>query len=118
MNRAVHGVWMRVVCVPLCVTSTTTYRTDAGEYETRPPAKVATTLVGRVLRSLATRRPTEWIETGQPSSVALVVVFHSLVTVPWRVTLKDALLAPEAPCAAPAASASRQASTVPPVTMK
>ena len=75
----------------------TTNETAAGEYETRPFAKVATTVVGRALRSLTTRRPTEWIETGHLSLVAVAVVFHSFVTVPVSVTLKDACLAPEAP---------------------
>ena len=118
VTRGRHGDWTVVVCEPLWVTSMATNRTAAGEYETRPPAKVATTVVGRVLRSLVVRRPIEWIETGQPACIAWPTVFQSFVTVALRVTLKDARLAPEAPSAVPVANASRQARTVPLETMK
>jgi hypothetical protein len=74
------------------VTSTATNRTADGEYEIRPSENVATTVVGRVLRSLTVRRPTECLEIGQPDSVVWRTVFQSFVTVALRLTLNDARL--------------------------
>jgi hypothetical protein len=96
------------VSFPVCTRSIRTDRTTAGEYETRPFAKVTWTVVGRALRSLTVRRPTEWREFGHPSTVVSVTVFQSFVTVALRVTRNATGLPWDAPSAVPATKASRQ----------
>jgi hypothetical protein len=115
---SVQGRWTLVVRVPLWTTSLATNRTTAGAYETRPLLKVTRTVVGRRLRSLTVRRPTDRCEVGHPFSVVSVTAFQSFVTVAARVTRNATRLGCDAPAAVPATNARRPTRTVPPVTLR
>jgi hypothetical protein len=109
---------MLVVRSPLWESSSATNRTTAGEYETRPWPKVTSTVVGRPLRRVTVRFPTERSVAGHPSSVVSVMVSQVFVTVALRVTRNAARLGCDAASAELARNASRQTRTVPPVMLK
>jgi len=92
-----------------------TNRTTAGAYKTRPLRKVTNTVVGRTLRSVTVRRPTDPCEVGHPFSLVSVTAFQSFVTVALRVTLNAIRFGCAAPLAVPARNARRATRAVPPV---
>ena len=105
---------MLVVWLPLRASSPETNRTTAGAYETRPLPKVTSTVVGRLLRNVTVRCPTERRVVGHPASVFLVTAFQFFVTVAWRVTRNATRLGCEAPPAVPATTARSPARTMTP----
>ena len=62
---------MLVVWLPLRASSPETNRTTAGANETRPLPKVTSTVVGRLLRNVTVRCPTDRRVVGHPASVSL-----------------------------------------------
>jgi hypothetical protein len=109
---------MVVVRVPVWTSSPATNRTTFGAYEARPFRKETCTVVGRRLRSVRVRRPTDRLEIGQPFSVVSVTAFHCFVTLASRVTKNATFLGCDAPSAVPASKARRPTRTAPPVRLR